>query len=80
MALQKDILKLALKDAFKESLNVLAAYPGLDSKLTQAAEVFSEKASTAVDIYIKSATIIIPPGQAAGSITTTTPSPPAIIS
>lgn len=84
MPLVKSILKLALQDAFKQSLSTIAGYPMLDAKFNEAAQVFSEKAADAIDEYIKSATIIIQPGQAVtttgGAGSTTSQSLPATIS
>ena len=79
MALVKDTLESALKKAFKDGLDVLAAYPGLDAKLNESADKFAKQASIAIDAYIKSATIITPPGQAVVSGATSSPSAPAII-
>ena len=85
MALVSSLLEIALKKAFKDSLNVLAStYPGLDGKLNESAEKFASLAADAIDTYIKSATIIVPPGQSVtttgGAGATSTPSLPATIS
>jgi hypothetical protein len=80
MSLVKDTLELALKQAFKDGLDVLAAYPGLDAKLNESADKFAKQASTAIDAYIKTATIITPPGQAVIGGVTSSPSLPAVIS
>ena len=84
MALVKNVLEDALKKAFKDSLDSIAGYSALNAKLEEASSIFSKQASEAIDAYIKSATIVVPPGQAvvagtsAGS--TTAPSAPANIS
>ena len=57
-----------------------------DNARKAAAKTFASIATPAIDAYIKSATIIVPPGQVvvapppAGTGSTTTPSGPAIIS
>jgi hypothetical protein len=83
-------LNKAFTDAMKKFLDV-AKEGGTDdvsqSAISQAAQVFSDTAASAIDSYIKSATIIVQPGQIvtgvspAGPITgaTTTPSAPATI-
>jgi hypothetical protein len=90
MALVKTVLDEALQEAFKQAMtefiNVTKnsnAKDVSDAAIAAASSKFATVASTAIDAYIKSATIIIPPGQAvlvppsAGS--TTSPSLPAII-
>jgi hypothetical protein len=84
MPLVKSTLEQSLKKAFKDSLDSIAGYSALNAKLEEAADIFSKQASEAIDAYIKTATIVVPAGQAvvagtsAGS--TTTPSLPANIS
>lgn len=95
MPLVKTTLELQLKTAFEDAMNKflsVARSGGLNDTsnqaILQAAQEFSGKASTAIDAYIKSATIIVPPGQvvatagtpAAQTGATTAPSPPAQIS
>lgn len=91
MTLVKETLKTqlyaAFSDAMKEFINV-AKSGGINDSQTKAIDsasnVFSTKASIAIDAYIKSATIIVLPGQVVattgGPGTTTTPSLPAVIS
>jgi len=95
MALVKPTLNLALEQAFDKAMFVFAetianSPPGTDvanDARQAAAKVFAEIATSAIDLYIKSATITVPPGQvvvtagspAAQSGATTTPSAPAII-
>lgn len=95
MALVTTTLNTALASAFEEGMLVyqttIAASPGInvaDAARVAAAIAFSSIAAPAIDLYIKSATIIVPPGQlitgAGGGpvpITgaTTVPSSPAII-
>jgi len=91
MALSKQVLKTQLYTAFEDAMKqfIAVAKSGgiVDSQskaITAASNVFSTKASNAIDAYIKSATITVPPGQAVvttgGAGTTTTPSLPATIS
>ena len=82
-------LDKAFADAMRKFLTVAKSGGIKDTQnqaITEAAQVFSQEASTAIDSYIKSATIIVPPGQAViagsppGPGTTTAPSSPAQIS
>lgn len=95
MALVPDILNVALKEAFEKAMFVFAETIANSPQGTDvsnqarktAAETFAAIATPAIDSYIKSQTIIIPPGQSvatAGSAvaqsgTTVSPSPSAII-
>ncbi|MFM2010075.1 MAG: hypothetical protein RLZZ479_466 [Bacteroidota bacterium] len=96
MALIPDTLNLALKNAFEQAMlefaNTIASSPqgtdvSFEARLA-AAETFAAIAAPAIDSYIRSQTIIIPPGQSvttAGSAVaqtgaTVAPSPAAIIS
>lgn len=90
MALVKSTLEKALETAFSQAMyefiNSVRDNQGEDvsaTAITKAAAKFSGLAATAVDTYIKTATIIVPPGQVVASGTvpgvTTAPSPPAII-
>lgn len=95
MPLVPPTLNLALEEAFDKAMFVFAetianSQPGTDvadEARQAAAKVFANIATPAIDLYIKSATITVPPGQlvvTAGSPTnqtgsTTTPSAPAII-
>lgn len=94
MPLVKPTLEKALEAAFSQAMyefiNSVKDNQGEDvskKAITKAASKFSKMAATAVDSYLKSATIIVPPGQvvssasAAGPVAgaTTTASPPAII-
>lgn len=67
---------------------ILAAFQKLSNSggdLASAQRTLAKELANAIDIYIKSATIIIPPGQAvtapppAGVGSTVSPSPPATI-
>jgi hypothetical protein len=95
MPLVKPTLQKELNDAFAEAMNKfidVVKQGGTNdvssNAINQAALVFANKASTAIDSYIKSATIIVQPGQVvtgaspAGPITgaTSSPSSPATIS
>ena len=94
MPLVKPTLEKALETAFSQAMyefiNSIRDNQGEDvsaAAIAKAASKFSSLAATAVDTYIKTATIIVPPGQvvssasAAGPVigATTVPSPPAII-
>jgi hypothetical protein len=99
MALVPPTLETALTAAYAAALTdfiaVIKANPlGLDSgaanltaAVTSSSVVFAKLATPAIDAYIRSQTITIPPGQAvatAGSPAaqagaTTAPSPPAVI-
>ena len=96
MPLIKNTLEPVLEEAFEKAMLVFAetiknspaGTDVSDDARKSAAKTFAAIASTAIDSYIKTATIIVPPGQvvtaasAAGPVTgaTTTPSAPAIIS
>jgi hypothetical protein len=95
MPLIKPVLQSELNQAFSDAMTTfidVVKEGGTDdvsqSAIAQAAQVFSDAAAAAIDSYIKSATIIVQPGQVvtgaspAGPITgaTTTPSAPATIS
>lgn len=96
MPLIKNTLEPILEQAFEEAMQVFSdtinsSPAGTDvSEIARkvAAKTFAAIASTAIDSYIRTATIIIPPGQvvssasAAGPVVgaTTAPSSPAIIS
>lgn len=94
MPLVKPTLEKALEAAFSQAMyefiNSIRDNQGEDvsaAAISKAAAKFSSLAATAVDTYIKTATIIVPPGQvvssasAAGPVVgaTTAPSPPAVI-
>ena len=94
MALVKNTLDSALKEAFRQAMlefiNVTKTSDAKDvstAAISAAASKFAGLASTAIDAYIKSATITVPPGQlvvtagspAAQAGSTTTTSSPAII-
>lgn len=95
MPLIPQTLSSALEQAFDKAMftfaETIAGSPAgtdvADDARKAAAKVFAELATPAIDIYIKSATVIVPPGQAVASATpagpalgsTTTPSTPAII-
>lgn len=95
MPLVTTTLNTALASAFEQGMLVyqttIAASPGIDvgaAARVAAAAAFSNIATPAIDLYIKSATIIVPPGQvivgagggpAPVSGATSAPSPPAII-
>jgi|OM-RGC.v1.031031813 hypothetical protein len=97
MPLVSSTLNIQLAAAFNSAMQeflTISAQPngntGVDKSqeaITAASETFARIATPAIDAYIKSATITIPPGQlviTAGSPTaqagsTTTPSFPAII-
>jgi hypothetical protein len=95
MALIKPTLEKQLNSAFSKAMKKFievvkggGAKDISDKAISEAAKTFAADASTAIDTYIKSATIIVPAGQivaggsAGGPVTgaTTTPSGPAIIS
>lgn len=93
MPLVQPTLNLALEQAFDKAMFVFAETIAnspqgtdvADDARKAAAKVFADIATPAIDLYIKSATITIPPGQLvvapppAGAGSTTTPSLPAII-
>lgn len=94
MPLVKPTLEKALEAAFSQAMyefiNSVKDNKGEDVSgvaIKKAASKFSKLAATAVDSYLKSATIIVPPGQAVSSASvagpvvgaTTVSSPPAII-
>ncbi len=93
MPLIPKTLNVALEEAFNKALLVFAETiknnpPGVDvsdNARNLAAKTFANIATPAIDLYIKSQTIIIPPGQAvvapppSGAGTTIAPSSPAII-
>jgi len=95
MPLVQPTLNLALEQAFDKAMFVFAETIAnspqgtdvADDARKAAAAVFANIATPAIDLYIKSATITIPPGQivatagspAAQTGATTAPSPPAII-
>lgn len=92
MPLVKPTLETQLAKAFNDALAVFmdkmsssgSVPSAIASARSAAASKFGSEASTAIDAYIKSATIIVPPGQAllAGTYpgVTNAPSPPATIS
>lgn len=96
MPLVKPTLESQLIAAFNAALKVFmdqmkssgSSESAVNSARTNAANKFGKDAATAIDAYIKSATIIVPPGQvvatagspAAQTGATTAPSPPATIS
>ena len=79
-------LNVALEQAFDKAMFVFAETIANKARKA-AAKVFANIATPAIDVYIKSATITIPPGQVVSSVgptgpvlgATTVPSPPAII-
>jgi hypothetical protein len=95
MPLVPQTLNAALKEAFDKAMFVfaetIADSPAgtdvADQARAAAATTFASLAAPAIDAYIRSQTIIVPPGQvlsaasAAGPVlgSTTAPSPPAII-
>jgi hypothetical protein len=93
MPLIPNVLNVALEEAFDKAMLVFAetiakSPSGVDvsnNARKAAAKTFASIATPAIDLYIKSQTIIIPPGQAltapppAGVGATVAPSPPAII-
>jgi|688.fasta_scaffold01148_34 hypothetical protein len=95
MPLVPTTLNLALEQAFDKAMFVFAETIAnspqgtnvADKARKAAAKVFANIATPAIDVYIKSATITIPPGQVVSSVgptgpvlgSTTAPSPPAII-
>lgn len=94
MSLIQPTLNTALEDAFDKAMlafeetiaNSIEGTDVGDKARKAAAKTFANLATPAIDEYIKSATIIVPPGQGvsapppSGSGATITPSPPAIIS
>lgn len=93
MPLVQPTLNLALEQAFDKAMFVFAETIANSPQGTDvandarkaAAKVFADIATPAIDLYIKSATITIPPGQAVtappptGVGSTVSPSLPAII-
>jgi len=95
MPLVSATLNVALEQAFDKAMFVFAETIANSPQGTDvsekarkaAAKTFAALATPAIDLYIKSATITIPPGQAVSSASaagpvlgaTTVPSPPAII-
>jgi hypothetical protein len=64
-------------------LQILAAFQKMSaskSDMATAQRELAKELATAIDAYIKSATIITPPGQAVAGSVTSTPAPPALIS
>jgi hypothetical protein len=64
-------------------LQILAAFQKMSaskSDMATAQRELAKELATAIDAYIKSATIITPPGQAVVGSVTSTPAPPALIS
>lgn len=96
MPLVKATLKTQLSQAFDSALKIFmdqmqaagSSQTSVNAARAAAALKFGTDVSNAVDAYIKSATIIVPPGQvvatagtpAAQTGSTTTPSSPATIS
>ena len=92
MALIPNTLNLALEEAFNKAMLVFAetianSPPGTnvaDQARNLAAKTFAGIATPAIDSYIRSQTIVIPPGQpvatSGGPGTTSAPSLPATIS
>jgi hypothetical protein len=94
MPLIPTTLNVALEQAFDKAMFVFAETIAnspqgtnvADNARKAAAKTFANIATPAIDAYIKSATIIVPPGQVvvapppAGTGSTTTPSAPAVIS
>ena len=95
MPLVKPTLQSELMEAFKAAMNDFIDNSkstknkeSADTAISKASQTFGEKASAAIDKYIKSATIVVPPGQlvatagspAAQTGATTNISPPAKIS
>lgn len=95
MPLVPNTLNAALEQAFDKAMFVFAETIAnspqgtnvADKARKAAAKLFANLATPAIDAYIKSATITIPPGQVISATTTTgpalgattAPSPPAII-
>lgn len=81
MPLVKPVLELQILAAFQKMSNS-------ETDMATAQRELAKDLATAIDAYIKSATVIVPPGQVvatAGSAVaqagaTTAPSPPALIS
>lgn len=93
MALVKQVLNVALTEAFKQAMiefititKTSNAADVSNIAIAAAAAKFAALASTAIDGYIRTATIVIPPGQAVttvplvGTGSTVSPSLPAAIS
>jgi hypothetical protein len=98
MALVPILLNVALEEAFDKAMFVFAETIANNPERTNVADIarraaaktFAAVATPAIDLYIRSATITIPPGQTVNSLTTTpvpipsvgstiTPSLPALI-
>ena len=95
MALVPILLNVALEEAFDKAMFVFAETIANNPQGTNVADIarkaaaktFAGLATPAIDLYIRSATITIPPGQAVLTAfsptplpgSTTTPSPPALI-
>ena len=86
MPLVKQTLDVALQEAFRQAMtefiNVTKNSDGKDvsnTAIVAASDKFATLASTAIDAYIRSAVIIVPPGQATNTGSTISPSLPAII-
>lgn len=73
MPLIKSVLELQILAAFQNLTNS-------QTDMSSAQQSLAKDLATAIDVYIKSATIIVPPGQAVAGSVTSTPAPPAIIS
>ena len=93
MPLSEPILEAALAAAFKAALTTLTEYAKtdptgtlipVDQKVEAGCLAFAKIAAPAIDAYIRTATIVVPPGQVVttpgGPGTTSAPSPPALIS
>ena len=92
MALVKNVLNVALTEAFREAMKEFIditkksnAKDVSEVAIAAAAATFALTASAAIDTYIRTATIIIPPGQVVqtvpvtGTGSTLSPSLPGII-
>lgn len=94
MPLVPSVINAAMDAAFVAGMEAMAAYSTGDDKqkdvskdavIAAGAAAFAAVAGPAIDAYIRSQTITIPPGQLvvapppAGAGATTAPSPPAII-
>ena len=77
MPLIKPVLEMQILVAFQKMSNS-------ETDMAQAQRDLAKDLATAIDSYIKSATVIVPPGQAVttsgGAGATASPAPPAIIS
>lgn len=73
MPLIKPVLELQILAAFQKM-----STSGMDMATAQ--RELAKELATAIDAYVKSATIIVPPGQAVVGSVTSTPAPPALIS